>query len=171
MTFFANDSIGRISYKNVTIRKDILAPIITINNPIEGDLFGVMSPSAEDFNITFEDPGNIDYKWYMLSNETYNTDNHTWNGYIDQLFWGEIFNGTIKIRIFANDSAGNVGFAEISVEKDIHAPEVTLLSPIEDDNFEDNIYLLFGIGFVAIIIIMKLKRRNIEYLKSINYTG
>ncbi len=138
ITFFANDSIGRISYKNVTVRKDIFNPIITINEPIENELFGIISPSAEYFNITFEDPSNIDYKWYMLSNETYNTYDHTWNGYIEQLFWGEIFNGTIKITIFANDSAGNIGFAEISVEKDIHVPEILIMYPVNNQVFGSN---------------------------------
>ena len=138
ITFFANDSIGRSSYQNVTLRKDVLNPIITINKPIENDLFGIKSPSADEFNITFEDPNSIDYKWYMLSNETYNTDNHTWNGYIEQQFWDEIFNGTVNIKIYANDSVGNIGFADISVQKDIYIPEILINYPNNNDIFSLN---------------------------------
>lgn len=135
ITFFANDSSGKISSKNVTVRKDIFNPIITVNKPMEGDLFGIKSPSADDFNVTFNDPNSIDYKWYMLSNESYNTDNHTWNGYIEQQFWNDFFNGTIKIIIFSNDSVGNIGFVEISIEKDVTFPILVIHSPEEGDVF------------------------------------
>ncbi len=112
--------------------------MITINKPIENELFGIKAPSADDFNITFEDPNDIDNKWYMLSNKTDNTTNHTWNGYIDQGVWDEIFNGTINIKIFANDSVGNIGFAEISVKKDIHIPEILINYPNEYQIFGSN---------------------------------
>jgi len=138
INFFANDSLGRLTYKNVTVRKDIYNPLITINKPIENELFGIKAPSADDFNITFEDPNDIDNKWYMLSNKTDNTTNHTWNGYIDQGVWDEIFNGTINIKIFANDSVGNIGFAEISVKKDIHIPEILINYPNEYQIFGSN---------------------------------
>ncbi len=61
----------------------------------------------------------------MLINGTDNTDytdNYTWNGEVDQFVWDYMENGTVIIRIFANDSLGNIGMAEVIVRKDIEEP-------------------------------------------------
>ncbi len=120
ITFFANDSKGKISYKNVSVRKDIFNPIITVNKPMEGDVFSSEAPS---FNITVIEK-NFLSSWYSLDGGATNfsiTDNV---GNINQTAWNNASNGEITIIFYAKDKVGNIAYKEISVTKNI--PETTI---------------------------------------------
>lgn len=78
--FYANDSEGYIGFAEVTIRKDIIAPDITIDVPDPFEVFGNIPPIV---NIEINEP-NLDTTWYMLYNESIATDNHTFTGIIEQ---------------------------------------------------------------------------------------
>ncbi len=131
--FYANDTFGNLRMNSTTIRKDILGPLIVINDPDPNDLFNSTAPGLADCDVIFKDVRGIDAQWYMLINRTDNTDytdNYTWNGKVNQTVWNQMSNGTIIIRIFANDSLGYIGMAEVIVRKDIIAPEITIIKPI-----------------------------------------
>ncbi|GAH71222.1 unnamed protein product, partial [marine sediment metagenome] len=53
-------------------------------------------------------------------------------GMITQEAWESCGNGTVLIAFFANDTAGNLAFQEIIVYKDIIAPEITIMTPLNN---------------------------------------
>ncbi|MFX0132705.1 MAG: kelch repeat-containing protein [Candidatus Hodarchaeota archaeon] len=135
---FANDSFGNIGMAEVTVRKDILGPIITINDPASNDIFSSTAPGLADCDVIFSDVSGIDARWYMLINGTDNTDytdNYTWNDEVDQFVWDNMDNGTVIIRIFANDSSGFIGMAEMIIRKDILGPIIIINAPAPNEIF------------------------------------
>jgi len=133
--FFANDTSGNLGYAEIHFRKDILAPSILINTPTLNDLFGFDAPS---YNISILE-GNLDKLWYRLNSDTVTTDTITINilyGFVSQNLWEQIGNGTLIIQIFANDTLGNLGYADVLIRKDIIVPEIFILEPSMNDVFE-----------------------------------
>ena len=122
--FYANDSVGNIGFAEVTIRKDVTAPTININSPNSNELFGTSVPS---FNVEIY-YANLDSMWYTLDIGLTNT-TFTTNGTINQSAWDALPDGNIIIRFYANDSAGNIGFAEVTINKDVVAPIITIINP------------------------------------------
>jgi len=128
--FYANDSGGNLAFTNITIRKDIIDPTIEINLPASNELFGITAPS---FNIDVYDE-NLDTMWYTLDNGVINN-TFTANGTIGQSVWDTIIDVTVSIRFYANDSVGNIGFAEVTIKKDIATPLIAINSPQNSDVF------------------------------------
>ncbi|MFX1427169.1 MAG: hypothetical protein ACFFBE_12010 [Promethearchaeota archaeon] len=131
---YANDSLGNLGIGSLRIHKDIIAPKILIEYPFPYDIFG---ESAPDLSI-FIDDKNLNTTWYQMKNESLITLNYTWTGTLEQNVWDEMGNGTVKIIFYANDLVGNLGYAEITILKDLSAP---IISIIEPENFE-----IFGIN-------------------------
>ncbi|MFX1530578.1 MAG: DUF2341 domain-containing protein [Promethearchaeota archaeon] len=129
--FYANDTLGHLNYAEVLVRKDIIAPLITISEPNNYDLFGSTPPNI---TIAFNDP-NLDDQWYQLDNGTVVTANYTWTGFIAQGVWDQVGNGTAIIRLYANDTLGNLNYTEVLVRKDIIAPLITISEPNNYDLF------------------------------------
>ncbi|MFX1267285.1 MAG: hypothetical protein ACFFAK_04920, partial [Promethearchaeota archaeon] len=121
--FYANDSLNNINYFDRIVRKNTIDPIINIDDPHDYELFGQQSP-----NITIYKSGiEIDTTWYTL-----NYLNHTFSGLniqLDQNAWSAIGNGTVLIKFYINDSAGNLGYDEIILRKDIIIPIVYINLP------------------------------------------
>ena len=128
LRFYANDSTGNIGFTEVTIRKDVTAPTININSPTLNELFGTSAPS---FNVEIYD-ANLDLMWYTLDNGLTNT-TFTTNGTINQALWDALPEGNIVLRFYANDSAGNIGFTEVTIRKDVSAPIITINNPQNSD--------------------------------------
>ena len=128
--FYANDTLGHIGFTEVVVIKDIDIPNISIIDPVDYELFGYIAPS---FTVEITD-WNLDTMWYTLdggiTNKTF-----TINGSIDPDIWDDYGNGTVTIRFYANDSAGNLDFAEVLVRKDIIFPNITINFPIPNDLF------------------------------------
>jgi len=110
------------------IGKDVTAPIININSPTPNELFGTSAPS---FNVEIYD-ANLDLMWYTLDNGLTNT-TFTTNGTINQALWDALPEGNIVLRFYANDSAGNIGFVEVTIRKDAYAPIITINNPQNSD--------------------------------------
>jgi len=130
ITFSANDSIGRFTYKNITVRKDIYNPVIAINKPISNELFGITAPS---FNVEISD-ANLDKMWYTLDNRATNI-TFTANGTINQSAWNNLPNGTVTITFYANDSAGNERYSSVPVRVDKNVPTIVINSPNTNELF------------------------------------
>ena len=147
--FYANNTLGDINSEQVNVKKDTLAPIITIVNPVENEIFGVAPPS---FIVEITDT-NLDTMWYAIYNGTYVSQNTTFivNGTIDPTEWGALSDGTYAIRFYANDTLGNINFEEVVVKKDIDAIIINILSPSENEVFGVN-----APSFVVEIIDMNL---------------
>ncbi|MFX0040273.1 MAG: LamG-like jellyroll fold domain-containing protein [Promethearchaeota archaeon] len=132
--FYANDTIGYLNYEEVTVRKDILSPTITINNPSENDLFGFDAPT---YDLTVSDP-NLDSIWYSLNEGITNSTPVTATGTIDQYMWSLEPNGTVTIRFYANDTVGNINYEDVIVLRDIIEPSILINSPNPNDLFGFN---------------------------------
>ena len=143
--FYVNDTLGKIGSAGITIKKDVVNPIITINNPQNNDLIGATAPS---FNIFIDEP-NLDKVWYSLNGGT----NITFTGLaetVNQILWDTLPEGNITIRFYASDSAGNIGFQEVTVVKEITQPSPPGISGYN---------LLFLLGIISAVAIIIIKKR------------
>ncbi|MHA2398490.1 MAG: DUF2341 domain-containing protein [Promethearchaeota archaeon] len=129
ITFYVNDSAGNWDSLSVDINRDTIDPTIAIIEPNNYDLFGITPP---DITININDP-NLDASWYQLDNGTVITSNYTWTGLIAQGVWDQVGNGTVIIRFYSNDTASNIGTAEVTVYKDIFFPIITINTPNSDE--------------------------------------
>ncbi|GAH54815.1 unnamed protein product, partial [marine sediment metagenome] len=126
--FYANDTLGKIGFQEVTIRKDVNAPIITINNPQDSDVIGATAPN---FEISIVE-SNLDKTWYSLNGGA----NITFTGLtgtINQALWDALPEGNVIIRFYANDTLGRIGFQEVTTRKDVNAPIITINNPQDSD--------------------------------------
>jgi len=127
--FYANDSWGIIRYSEVEVQKDISEPLIFIDLPAPNQLCGITAPT---FNIQIIE-ANLQEKRYSLNgrpNITFTTETQ-----FSQTEWNQIGNGTALIKFYAIDKAGNVNSSEVIIRKDAYIPDITIHSPLDDDQF------------------------------------
>ncbi|KKL98965.1 hypothetical protein LCGC14_1819150, partial [marine sediment metagenome] len=134
--FYANNTLGKIYFKQVIVMKSSLAPIIDIVNPVANEEFGVNPPS---YIVEITDP-NLDTMWYSIYNGTYQSLNITFtgNGTINPTEWGALSNGSYTIRFYANNFLGNINFEEVNVIKDIYIIIINIVNPTENEVFGVN---------------------------------
>ena len=131
----------------MAIRKDVNAPIITINNPQYQDIIGDTAPN---FDISIDEL-NLNKAWYTLNGGN-NITFTGLTGIINQALWDALPEGNVVIRFYANDTLGRIGFQEVTVVKTISQP-----SPPEISGY--NLLLFLGIVSTITVIIVK-KRLN-----------
>ncbi len=158
LIFYANDTLGNIGSSQIVIIKDILEPIITINTPTANQTIGSNAPS---FNLTIIDYS-LDQTWYSLYNGTYWSENFTFtglSGVINQALWNSMPEGAIVIKIFANDSLGRMGYANVTVFKQLEIGfdllDFLLSLP--------GIITMSTIGAVIVIVVIVVKRKRGGY--------
>ncbi len=122
--FFINDTAGNLAYDEITIRKDINLPVISINNPTSNQIFGLRSP---EFNISIYDV-DLHTSWYTLNGTGMYPFTGT-TGIINQSRWDLLGNGLVTINFFANNSAGNIAYNEVVIQKSI---EMIINSPVSN---------------------------------------
>ena len=141
LRFYANDSLGHLGFKDVTIWKDLIAPQITINSPTPNQLCGVVAPT---FSLTIVEP-NIQTKRYSLNgrpNITFTTETQ-----FSQAEWDNIGNGTVTLTFYVIDKVGNMNSSEVIVLKDAFIPDIIIHSPMLDQTF-GNISPEFNISII-----------------------
>jgi hypothetical protein len=104
-----------------------------INSPIPDGFYRVVPP---EFNITIIEE-NLASTWYTLDGGTTNITFSGLTGIINQIEWDKKGTGIVNIRFYANDIIGRVGYAEVSVFKDIDNPLITINEPSQDEKFGD----------------------------------
>ncbi|MFX1364463.1 MAG: purple acid phosphatase family protein [Promethearchaeota archaeon] len=114
LLFYANDTLGNIGRKEVLIRKDTIAPIITIIYPQENEIYGINPPN---FTVYITDY-NLDSMWYSFNESDVNIIFNE-NSTINQEEWEKLANGKFELIFFANDSASNVAFEVLIINKNI----------------------------------------------------
>ncbi|TFG19711.1 MAG: hypothetical protein EU529_15950 [Promethearchaeota archaeon] len=179
--FFLNRTIGLMVFDDIIVRKDIIAPEIIIIEPIVNQ--SVYSTPPE-FIITVIETNNHT-KWYRLFNGTDYTENRTFisNGRINDTDWDAMwifidFGEMIWIFFYCNDTAGNLGFANVTVIKSDNgiAPIIPPVSGDDDDDGKKTkeepdiiVPVVIGIGVtggiaaVAIIYFKKIKKPYYKY--------
>jgi len=133
LRFYLNNSLGNLAYSDVNFTKDTVAPIITINSPIDYEKFGKISPS---YYISIVEPY-LDTMWYTIDGGVTNISADLpliipLTGTIDQIEWDKLGNGTVSIDFYADDESMNVGFAQVIIEKEATPPIITIISPSEN---------------------------------------
>jgi len=129
--FFVDDIAGNLAYTDVVVRKNIFAPIITINSPFTDELIGINAPNF----ITYTSGTEIQETWYTLDNGLTNYTFTGLNGTINQIAWDNFGSGPITLRFYINDSLGKIGFDEVVVIKDSDAPIILINSPTNQTSF------------------------------------
>jgi hypothetical protein len=128
--FYTNDTAGNIFWQEVTVRKDIDALSILINNPIPNELNGLFTPY---YDVTINDSSGISTQWYTIDGGLTNYTFVGSTGFINQIAWNGAANGTVTIRFYANDSSGNTGWKEVTIRKDIEAPSISITIPTANE--------------------------------------
>jgi hypothetical protein len=129
--FYANDTVGNLGYSDITVRKDIFAPVITISSPGNDDIFGINSPNF----IIYKSGPEIHSTWYTLDNGLTNFTFTGLSGKINQAAWDNYDNETIIIRFYINNSLGKIGYDAVIVRKDPDAPIILVNSPFNQTAF------------------------------------
>ena len=130
--FYANDTLGYENFTEVVVIKDTTAPIVSIDIPYENDFFAENSPS---FNITIDELS-LNITWYTLDNGVTNITFTGLTGIISQTEWDNLNEGPITIRFYANDMFRRINYSEITLNKDITDPVITIHSPSMGEEFE-----------------------------------
>lgn len=143
--FYINDTLGKVNFDEIFLRKDIIAPQIRINSPTSLSDFEE-NPPTFDLSIL---EGNLDTIWYSLDNGINNYQCGT-SGQINQALWVSLSEGDITIRFYANDTLGNLDFVEVTITKTI--PQTQPPPAIPGYN------ITFFLGIISIITILKLKK-------------
>ncbi|MGB5910143.1 MAG: caspase family protein [Promethearchaeia archaeon] len=112
ITFFANNTDGYLDYEEVIVYKESKVPEIIINLPKPNTYYGNLTCN---FDLTIIED-NLNTTWYTLNNGLKHFFNGT-TGSINQIAWNNCEDGAVSITFYANDSAGNVGFEEININK------------------------------------------------------
>ncbi|GAG89044.1 unnamed protein product, partial [marine sediment metagenome] len=116
----------------VTVQKDIGAPVITIISPEQGAVFSSIAPS---FNITVFD-SQLDSIWYTIDNGLTNITIVSTVGTIDQIEWDKKGEVSVPLRFYANDTLGNTAYSENIIIKDTVQPVITINTPDSYDIFD-----------------------------------
>jgi len=130
LTFFANDSAGNINNTIITYHyKDTLAPTITITSPISNTYWNI----APQINIDAIDETSFEFLWYEINSQQ----EFLAPGVPEPLnptIWAGLPDGLFIMRIYANDSAGNLNSSlSISLYKDTSAPVITISAPSNNE--------------------------------------
>ncbi len=133
-----------------TLGPDIIAPIVTINEPEFGEVFVDISPL---YSITIDETS-LDSFWYSLDDGQTNYTISELTGAIDQNAWDSLSDGHITLRFYAKDEAGNVGQSLITITK----RTTPRTSPPGIPGYD--LIALIGVAFVFTIIIIKRKSKK-----------
>ncbi|MCG6914266.1 right-handed parallel beta-helix repeat-containing protein, partial [bacterium BMS3Abin03] len=128
---FVIDSESNCNFADLQIIKDSIGPSVEINSPSNGALFS----ESPEIQVSIFDI-NINQTWYTIvgSSQYYIFITDTFE--VDSTLWAAQDEGTIIIRVYANDTVGNVGFADLTVLKDALSPILTINSPLSGTEFE-----------------------------------
>ncbi len=134
ISFFANDTFNNINYNSISIIKDTLEPVISINYPLDGEIYSFNAPS---FNVSISDL-TLNTTWYTID---LGLKNHTFYGsniLINEDSWDSCEDGFISLKIYANDSFSRISFNETTIVKDTLKPEIEIIEPFNFSIFNDN---------------------------------
>jgi len=142
ITFYARDIAWNIDFESVIVIKDDLLPEIAIIFPTNGSIF------AFEFIINFSDV-NFDRLWVTInySNIKYGFIASPGNNVIIDLpfsIWNLLPEGHYLVKIYVNDTAGNVNYDEVTLIKEI---------PLEQPPLNVIFIIVISIIVISVIII------------------
>jgi len=153
---YANDTFGHLNDAySLLLYKDTTPPIITINSPIQD--YGYIDAPIINIAIT---ELNLDTMWYVIVSE--GTTKHiitSMIGSIDVSVWNSLADGIIAIKFYANDTAGNEAYSEVSIVK------FTDTDPVPDPasgipGF--NVIIMLSVIFLVSVVIIRRKKKKLN---------
>jgi len=158
--FSINDTSGKVGYDEVIIKKDIIAPVIAINLPHLNDTFEEVPPTL---SVKIDEP-HLDSVWYTLDGGLTNISlpditNITVTGIdkvVNQSVWDTLPNGTITLALYANDTVGNLGFNEVTINKGDGEP--TIIEPPPGIPFGNYYIVIVVISVISLAFVVKHKK-------------
>lgn len=112
ITSYVNETANNIEQAEVTLRKDIITIVITINSPILAEEFDYTPILSITINET-----NLEEFWYTIDNGANKYTISSLTGTINQTAWDAAPDCPVIIRFYARDDAGNIGTNSIIVAK------------------------------------------------------
>ncbi|MFX1374831.1 MAG: dockerin type I domain-containing protein [Promethearchaeota archaeon] len=111
-----------------------IPPLVTINVP-NNNTYHSNPPTIQ---VTIFDLSEINDTWYTIlgsdENITFSGDSFDF----DDDLWNDQDEGLVLIRIFANDSMGNLGRTDLEVIKDSIQPSIGVISPLDEEIFGED---------------------------------
>ena len=156
ITFYANDTLGKLNSASVSVYKDTLLPNILITYPETDAKFNATAPN---FIVEF-DEANLVEMWYTI-NESLTEYAFTVNGTINQAAWNALPEGELNLKFYIEDIAGNIAYDEVYINKTI---------PPTDENGEPTVPVIYSYPLILLIttiwfmstIILVIVKKNIE---------
>lgn len=150
--FLANDSLGNVYSSEITLRKDIIAPNLTLEYPQSNLEFGKTPPNF----IIHVNEMNLDKMWYKV-NASSDKYFFSGNSSIEQDLWSNLTMGYYRIRFYANDTMNNTAFIDLIVEKIDNIPS----GPSEPE-FGLLFTVIYYSNFIIILVfaVLKIKKKN-----------
>ncbi len=111
-----------------------IAPLITINVP-SNNTYHSKPPTIQ---VIIYDLSEINTTWYTVPGCG---ESKTFSGSsidFDVNLWNDQEEGLVLIRIFANDSIGNLGQTDLIIIKDAFKPSIRVTSPLDGDVFGED---------------------------------
>jgi hypothetical protein len=140
----------RLNDFDYLIEPDVDIPIVVINTPIVGNTFGESPPNI---SITITED-HLDSVWYNLKSSQSETLNMTFTGTVDQNIWDGFQNGNITITVYANDTSGNLGLAQVQIVK--YIPEDSGPSGIPGPE----LWVILLMIIIGIISTLRIQRKR-----------
>jgi hypothetical protein len=111
LKFWINNTAGVINSDEIIVKRDITDPVISITTPSKSQEF----ENFPSFELDIDEP-HIKEIWYTIDGGQNNwtcsaTDD------ISEFCWTNADLGNVTLTFYVNDTAGNIGFAEINVTK------------------------------------------------------
>jgi len=129
---FGNDSLGNIYESEIRYFSiNVPPPSISVIRPSSNEFYSNIAPS---FSLSITAFYQIT-TWYTLDGGGTNITFTGSSGTLNQTEWDGQGEGPITIRFYANDSFGRLNYAEITINKDITDPVITINSPLFGDQF------------------------------------
>ncbi|MEM2784773.1 MAG: Ig-like domain-containing protein [Candidatus Pacearchaeota archaeon] len=127
LRFRANDSVGNLEeIKSQVVKIDKTAPTITIFNPTDGTIYG--TPNIELNYSVDENVSQVDSCWYVLDNGLPTPLPSCQNTTLT------LSDGAHTLQVYANDSAGNEAYDEVSFIVDTKLPALMFVDPTPANN-------------------------------------
>ncbi len=152
ITFYGRDAANNVGNRTILVRKDVIAPPITITKPLLNAVF----VDVPLFEISVND-AQFDSAWYTIEKDsiTYLVHISSTTGSINSGLWNSLTLGNITLRFYANDTLGNVGFSEVFITKGEQVP------PPDYTPVYVTVGIVIAAVFAAVIIVYWAKKKGI----------
>lgn len=130
LTFYANDTFGFLSQESITVNKDSIMPVLSINKPRSNSYYRTTPP---EFLISVIE-ANVLSKSYSIVGQlaSYSHSIIDPNGTIDEEEWNALGEGQVTLTFYVEDKAGNDVSKAVIFYKDTKKPNVTINEPLNN---------------------------------------